>query len=762
MTEPSPVPSAPVTFRVVGLHCSKEVRALQRALEQHGGVADVHIDQVRERVSFRLAPEVSTASVSAAVSRAGLRLVAPSQATDVSVPADVWWPGVISGTCLLAAVAWGVVEAGGSWLALVAETEHESPSWIGPLLYGAAAVAAGVSIVPRALTSLRNLRLDMNVLVVIAIAGAAWLGEFSEAATVAALFACANLLEAWSAARARQSVGELMQGAAQTACCFDDGETREVALSAIQPGMCLVVRPGERIPVDADVTAGASSVDESHLTGEPVAVPKQPGDRVAAGSVNGPGVLELRARSRADDSMLARMLASAAHARQGRTATERWVERFAAYYTPAVVVLAVLVCVVPVVAGAGTFEDWFRRSLVVLLVACPCALVISTPVTIVAALSAAARHGVLVKGGEHLERFATLTGAALDKTGVATTGRPRVVSLWIDPAHDLHDVLSQIVALEARSEHPLATALLDYALGRGVGQHQERPVNVQARPGLGLEGDVGGQHVWIGSARLAAAQSVLRSDAAAEVARLKTAGHTVVVCGCGQDVWAVFGAEDPVRDDARDAVTALRALGCERLSLLSGDHASAVARAGSVLGIADAYGDCTPHDKAAVMQRLTAEGPTAMVGDGINDVPALAAATVGIAVGPRATDAALEAADVVLVRDDLRHLPWLVGHARAALAIVRQNLWLALGLKGLFVVTAAFGSASLWMAVMADTGATMLVTLNGLRALRVSSPPSGHAHHHHHHHPGADHEPHGHAHAASSHGHVHGPAHSPR
>jgi Cd2+/Zn2+-exporting ATPase len=364
----------------------------------------------------------------------------------------------------------------------------------------------------------------------------------------------------------------------------------------------------------------------------------------------------------------------------------------------------------------------------------------------VAALSAAARHGVLVKGGEHLERCATLRAVAFDKTGVATTGRPTITSLRLLGAHTEREVLDHVVALETRSEHPLAHALVTFAASRGVAEGAAHARDVQAVPGRGLVGQAWGHEFWIGSARFLGEHARVSDDAAAEIARLHAEGLTVVACGSGHDLWAVFGARDTTRQDAIAAAQLLRARGVRHLAILSGDHAAAVRATAQAMHVTEVRGECAPADKAAAVVALAASGPVAMVGDGINDVPALAAATLGIAVGPRATDAALDAADIVLVHDDLRHLPWLIVHARRTLRVVQQNLWFAVGIKVAFLVAAAFGNATLWMAVLADTGATLAVTMNGLRLLRVQAPPVAH-HHHQHHHAGDGEHAHHHAHS---------------
>lgn len=723
-----------VTCRVLGLHCAEEVALLRRALGRHDGVADVHVDQVRAEVSFRLAAPATMASVSSVVSRAGLRLVHATEAGPADgVDPRIWWAGVSSNALLLVAMLIQFLASGGDWMSLVADAEVRDLHVAALAAYVLAAASAAVVILPKAASSLRHARLDMNVLVVVAAAGAAWLGELSEAAMVAGLFTGAHLLESWSAARARRAVGALMQGTPTDVCCQVDGREHRTPIAAVTPGMVLLIRPGERIPIDAEIVAGSSNLDESALTGEPTSVHRAAGDRVTAGSINGSGSLEIRALARADDSDLARMLSAVERTRQGQTSAERWVEAFARVYTPIVVGLALLVWLVPPLLGSGTFEEWFRRGLVVTLVACPCALVVSTPLTIVAAISTAARAGILVKKGEDLERCAALTCVAFDKTGVATTGQLQVLSLQVFEPFDERLTLERVVALESRSEHPLAEALIDYAVARGIDPAARAGHSVQAVPGLGLEGDVDGADFWIGSARFLGRHATVTSDAAAAIGALREQGLTVVACGSGSQMWALFGALDTTRPDAVDAARALRERGVRHLALLSGDHAAAVRATATLMHVDDIRGECTPEDKAIAIRDLQTRGPAAMIGDGINDVPALAAASLGVAVGPRATDAALESADIVLIHDDLMRLPWLVDHARRTLSLVRQNLWLALLMKVGFLAAAAAGHATLWMAVLADTGATLLVTMNGLRMLRDAHMPAAPPHVHHRH-----------------------------
>lgn len=430
-------PGGRVTCGVIGLHCAEEVAALRRVLGRHPGLTEVDVDQVRAEVSFVMSPPASLASVSAVVSRAGLRLV-HSDETRMSpdVAPRIWWAGIASCAFLLVALATQFILSRGDWLSLVADAEDAPLATPTLIAYALAAAAASVVIVPRASQSLRHAHLDMNVLVLVAALGATWLGAISEAAMVMGLFAGSQLLESWSAARARRAVGALMQGDATQTCCRIDGREHRVAVADLQPDMIVVIRPGERIPVDGEIVDGSSNVDESSFSGEATYVRSVVGDRVTAGAINGSGSLEVRALARAGDSRFARMVSAVEQQRRSQTNAERWVEAFARIYTPIVVGLALAVWLVPPLLGWGNLEEWFRRGLVVTLVACPCALVISTPLTIVAALSTAARAGVLVKGGEHLERCASLAVVAFDKTGVATTGRLQVESFQVFPPFD--------------------------------------------------------------------------------------------------------------------------------------------------------------------------------------------------------------------------------------------------------------------------------------------------------------------------------------
>jgi Cd2+/Zn2+-exporting ATPase len=573
----------------------------------------------------------------------------------------------------------------------------------------------------RAWTSVRSRGLDINTLMVIAVGGAAILGEWLEAATVVWLFGAAQLLEKRSMERTRTAIRSLMTLAPAVATVRRDGLETEVPVSTVAVGDIVIVRPGQRVPVDGTVLSGESSLDEAPITGEAVPAEKGPGADVYAGSINGTGALEVAARRPASDSTIARIIHLVEEAQAQRAPVQTFVDRFARRYTPAVVMLAVLVAFVPPLFADGSWSQafgvWSYRALALLVVACPCALVISTPVAIASALTAAARHGVLVKGGAHLERLAAIRCVAFDKTGTLTHGRMSVTQVVGVGGATSDGVLAVAAALEARSEHPFGRAIVDRA--RDAGLSIVPGLAFRALPGLGAEATVGQIPAIVGSHRLFEDRQLCTPSLHAHAERMEQSGGTPVLVGHGGSALGVIGLADRVRTNGRDAIDRLRRHGVAHVALLTGDHRARAESIASSAGIDEAHAELMPGDKLQAIGRLRDRyGAVAMVGDGINDAPALAAADVGVAMGGAGNDIALETADVVLMSSDLSRLPYALRLARAALANVRQNVALALGLKLAFVALAAFGVATIWMAVLADTGASLLVTANGLRLLR--------------------------------------------
>ncbi|HSO18303.1 MAG TPA: heavy metal translocating P-type ATPase, partial [Desulfosarcina sp.] len=559
---------------------------------------------------------------------------------------------------------------------------------------------------------------DMNFLMVTAVIGAFVIGEWFEAATVAFLFALSLLLEDWSVERARNAIGALLDLAPATARFRhpQHGDLQERPVEEVPLGAIVLVRPGERIALDGEVVSGQSSVNQAPITGESMPVAKSPGDQVYAGTINQDGTLEFRADRSADQTTLARIIHMVESAQTRRANSQQWVDRFSTRYTPIMLVLAVALALLsPLLAGLSWSEGVYR-GLVLLVIACPCALVISTPVSIVSALTAAARHGVLIKGGLYLEAAGRLQVLALDKTGTLTTGQPEVQRLVALNGHSERELLERAAALEAGSEHPLARAILRRA--RETGIEVVPAEQFTAFPGKGGEGSIGGRLFWIGSHRMLHEKSQETPAIHARAEELEDAGHTVVAIGNDSHVCGLISIADDLREDIPQILSEIREAGVRRIVMLTGDNAGTARAIAAETGIEEYHCELLPEDKVEAIGRLVRENQTvAMVGDGINDAPAMAAATFGIAMGAMGTDAALETADMALMSDDLSKLPWLIRHSRRTVRNIQQNIGFALGLKAVFIVLTLFGTATLWMAIAADTGATLLVVFNSLRLL---------------------------------------------
>jgi Cd2+/Zn2+-exporting ATPase len=579
--------------------------------------------------------------------------------------------------------------------------------------YLAAIVVGGLPIFRAAVAGLRARHLDMNVLMSAATIGAVGIGEWAEAASVVVLFAAGNALQVYAIDRTRGAVRALVRLAPNEVLVRRGATEIVVPADEVGVGETVVVRPGERLAVDGVVVEGASAVDEAPVTGESVPVEKGEGEAVYSGSLNGSGGLLVRATKRAGDSTLQRIARLVEEAQAKKAPAEQFVDRFSRVYTPIVVAAAVALAVVPPLLGAS-FGEWFYRALALLIIACPCALVISTPVTVVSGIGAASRRGILIKGGAALEAAGRLKALAFDKTGTLTEGRPVVSSVVPLDGRDETGVLRLAAALERRSEHPLAHAILTAA------NEAELPpiLGFRSVAGRGAEGEVEGEHYLIGSPRLFAERGIALDGAGEALGAVEQAGETPVVLGVADGPLAVFGLSDSLRPDAKATVDALRRSGVEELVMLTGDAEAPARRVAEKLGIGY-RSRLLPEQKIEAVRGLVAEhGDAGMVGDGVNDAPALAASSVGFAMGAAGTDVALETADVALMQDDLPKLAEAVRLSRAAERIIRQNVVVSIAIKGLFVLLAPFGLVALWLAVLADMGTSIAVTLNGLRLFR--------------------------------------------
>ncbi|MDQ3071227.1 MAG: cadmium-translocating P-type ATPase [Acidobacteriota bacterium] len=595
-------------------------------------------------------------------------------------------------------------------------------SWAGQDLLSAglslaATAAAGSLIARKALASIRARSLDIYVLMLAAVVGALAIGEWMEGATVVLLFAIAQALESRSMDRARRAVRALMELAPVEATVRRNGREERVAAASVLHRDLIIVRPGERIPVDGRVLNGSSDVNQAPVTGESMPVERQAGEEVFAGSINGRGALEIEATRAGNDTTLARIAAMIERAQAERAPTERFVDRFAKRYTPVVLAIAIAVAIVPAAFGAGTYSEWTYRALVLLVVACPCALVISTPVSVVSALAAAARRGVLIKGGAHLERAGGVRCVAFDKTGTVTKGQVTVTGVYALGAASEHGVLAVAASLESRSEHPIGRAIVAHAERAGLELSPGR--GFQALPGLGAEAHVNDVHAIVGNHRLFEQRQLCTDGLHERIDEMTARGGTPVLVGHDGSAMGVIGVADEMRERGREAIAMLRREGIEHVVLLTGDYQAAASEVGRALGFDEVHAELLPEDKVALVRGLKARyGSVAMIGDGVNDAPALAAADVGIAMGAAGTDVALETADIALMDDELMKVPFALRLSRRAMRNIRMNVGISLGLKAAFVVLAITGAATLWMAVLADTGASLIVTANALRLLR--------------------------------------------
>jgi Cd2+/Zn2+-exporting ATPase len=697
-------------FKIRGMDCAEEIAVLKREVGPLvGGEDRLAFDLLRAKMTVLDPPAgVSEERIAAAVERGGMQAQRWAEVPEELDPPGVWRR---RGRSVLTAVS-GVAAAAG--LAAQAGLGDVGAARV---CYAIAILAGSWFVLPKAWQSLRRLRPDMNLLMTIAVLGAVAIGEWFEAASVAFLFSVSLALESWSVGRARRAVAALMDLSPRTARLRrPDGRDEELPAEQVEVGSRLIVKPGERIPLDGRVVSGASEVNQAPITGESRAVAKERGDEVFAGTINGDGALEVETTRRAEDTTLAHVIRLVEEAQSRRAPSEQWVEKFARFYTPAVMALALAVLLFPPLVLGGAWQVWTYRALVLLVIACPCALVISTPVSIVAALAAAARHGVLIKGGLFLEIPARLRAIALDKTGTLTAGRPAVVEVVPLHDHSLPGLLERAAALEARSEHPLARAILAYAKEHGV---EAAPADdFKILQGKGASGRIGGREYWLGSHRYLEERGQETESTHRRLVDMSQEGRTVVVVGTDDHVCGLIAIADPLRAEARGAIQALRQAGVREIVMLTGDNLETARAIALESGVEDYRAEMLPADKvAAIAELVDRHGQVGMIGDGVNDAPAMARATVSVAMGAAGSDAAIEAADIALMADDLGRLPWLVRHSRRTLRVIRQNIAFSLLIKALFVGLTFFGYATLWAAIAADMGASLLVIGNGLRLL---------------------------------------------
>ncbi|MBS3971073.1 MAG: cadmium-translocating P-type ATPase [Clostridia bacterium] len=582
--------------------------------------------------------------------------------------------------------------------------------------YSAAIILGGFYIFRNAFSSIKSFNLDMNVLMTIAVFGAAAIGEWVEGAAVVLLFSIGNTLENRTLEKTRRSISQLMELAPEQAVIIENGREKIVPAAEVEPGHVVIVRPGDKIPVDGIIIKGTTFVDQSPITGESLPVEKNLGSQVFAGTININGYLEIKTEKRCEESTLARIIHLVEEAQNEKAPVQQLVDRFANYYTPVVIMGAVLLTIIPTWVLGLPFEQWFYSSLVLLVIACPCALVISTPVSLVAAIGNAASNGVLIKGGSHLELIGTLKAVAFDKTGTLTKGLPRVKSMHMLSDNPENHLLTIAASLEKMTNHPLALALIKEAESRGL---ELRGVsNFKQLTGKGISGDIGVNAYYAGSMKLF--KEIMDQDRYLEYSRIiedKVKEKSIVIIGTSTHIEGVITFEDSIREEARDTVKQLKELGISKVIMLTGDNEQAAQKAAHEMGI-EYKADLLPQEKLDYIRKMKALGKVAMVGDGVNDAPALAAADVGIAMGTIGTDTAIETADIALMADDISRVPYVVKLSKRTVRIIKENIIFSLAIKAIFIALALTGNATLWMAIFADTGAALLVIANGMRLMK--------------------------------------------
>ncbi|MEW6749382.1 MAG: heavy metal translocating P-type ATPase [Candidatus Latescibacterota bacterium] len=693
-----------VVVHVAEMDCQDEVQAIEKRLGSLPGVASHQVNLVERTLRVQFDPAaLGPQAILEAIRGLGMTPVLSERAAQVVAwrrdPAFL--STVVSGVCL-----------GGAFLL----DWSAPPSVLSHAFHGLALVAGGWMAARKAVRAVGARRLDMNVLMTVAVLGAIAIGQWDEAATVAFLFALAQVLETYTLDRARQAVRRLLAVVPAEATVRRDGHEVRLPVAAVSPGDVVLVRPGERVALDGVVRAGSSSVNQAPITGESMPVEKAAGAQVFGGSVNGEGALEVEVTHRAQDTMVARIIALLEQAQAQKAPTQTFVERFAAVYTPAVIAAAVAIASLPPLLLGQPAWPWIYRALVLLVIACPCALVISTPVAVVCGLTRAARAGILIKGGRFLEALGNLKAMAFDKTGTLTRGQPAVTHVRSLDGADARRVLELAAAVEARSEHPLGAAILRAAREQGI--TLPAATGFRAVAGRGARAELDGGVYHVGSHRYIEDLGACSESLEAILGELEDRGQTPVVLSDGTRPLGVVAVADEIRPGAAESLAALHQLGVRPLVVLTGDTPRTGEAVGRQAGADEVRAALLPEDKVAAVQDLVRRhGVVGMVGDGINDAPALATATVGFAMGEAGTDAAVETADVALVRDDLGQIPVAVRLGRRTLRIIRTNVALALATKAAFVTLAVLGYATLWMAVAADMGTSLAVIANGMRLL---------------------------------------------
>ncbi|BET09724.1 heavy metal translocating P-type ATPase [Pandoraea sputorum] len=701
------------------MDCPTEERLIRDQLERRPGVETLYFNLLKRELTVVFDQRASASDVDRERDGVADTLrklgMTPVPLSDENAGAAA--PPPVNRTSDAVRLVAGGVLAAASEVAVWSGVPEHSP-WVGAMVV-AAILACGLPTLKKGWIALRHFTLNIHFLMSLAVIGAMFIGQWPEAAMVIVLFALSEKLEAASLTRARRAVEALMRLAPDQASVQQtDGTWADVPAATLAVGARVRARPGERIAIDGVIEEGASALNQASITGESVPVDKTVGDDVYAGSINESGLIVYRTTVAPGDTTLARIVRIVETAQQQRSPTQRFVDKFSRIYTPAVVLCALLVAIVPPLAFGLAWSPWIYKALVMLVIACPCALVISTPVTVVSGLTAAARAGILIKGGAFLESGRLIRAVALDKTGTLTRGEPRLTDVVPLRGTSRDEALTLAAALDAQTTHPIARAVVEGHAQAGLGTLPS-VTDFEALVGMGVKGRVGETLYYLGNHRLIESLGVCNAEVEAELTRLEAQARTAIVLASETQALAVLAVADTLREESREAIAQLTKMGV-RTVMLTGDNRATAQVIGEQSGVSDVRAEMLPEDKWQAVSSLREKyGHVGMVGDGINDAPALASADVGFAMGVTGTDSALETADVTLMDDDLRKLPAFLALSQRSATVLKQNIAVALGIKAVFFALAVMGLASLWMAVFADVGASLLVIANGMRLLRT-------------------------------------------
>lgn len=694
-------------FQVDGITCMDCARKFEQAVSEMAGVIKSSLNTITGTLTVEGQPDLEE------IRRLGMeenytitpKSEKPTQHTQPQVEKPDWdlRRAVLSGLFLV--IGYGLEKFDGAPITVLS-------------FYIAGTALGGWGNFRKAAIALPRGNFNMSVLMSVAVVGAIIIGQFEEAASVAFLFSISEMLERWTMEKARRSIRDLMDIAPKFARVCRDSRETDIPVEDIVVGDIMLIRPGEKIAMDGRILKGESAVNQAAITGESMPVEKRAGDEVYAGTFNTHGALEVAVTKLVQDTTIAKIIHMVESAHGNRAPSQAFVERFAAVYTPIVMALAGVIVLIPPLFFGQEWTPWIYRGLTLLVVSCPCALVVSTPVAIVSAISVAAKNGVLIKGGIHLEEVGSLSAIAFDKTGTLTKGTPAVTDIILLNGISEEELLRIAASLEARSEHPLAAAIIKAAAERKI--EVVPAAAFSSIGGRGAQGNVNGELVYIGNPRLFAEMDISIETIAEQVERLQGEGKTVMLVGTSKKFLGIVAVADEVRADSSKTIAALKQVGIAHTIMLTGDNAATASAIALKTGVDEFKAELLPQDKVAAIQELIDKyGKVAMVGDGVNDAPALALATVGVAMGGAGTDTALEIADIALMADDLHMLPFTVRLSRKALAIIRQNITFSLVIKVIAVLAVFPGWLTLWLAILADMGASILVTLNSLRLLQV-------------------------------------------